>query len=187
MIQVRNNTFETNSSSSHSLVITNSQKPYLTTEECIDALCWDYDEDTGVWSPDFDPSEYYFNRYPFKVLRRFDDKLMFLYANAPSRYRGKTKKGWSKYYQEYYKISNVVKKIIPGYTRVVFEGKHRPSCEAYGVLRTFKRNNIDLVEYLTNPNIIVICDGDEYQIWKDMKKLGVIATDNIKEIKFPGG
>ena len=69
----------------------------------------------------------------------------------------------------------------------MFDGKHRPNCEAYDVLRTFKKHNIDFVEYLTNPNIIVICDGDEYQVWNDMKKLGVIATDNIKEIKFPGG
>lgn len=187
MIQIRQNTFETNSSSSHSLVITSAIKPHLTVEQCVNALCWDYDEETGIWSPDFEPSKYNFNRYPFKVLRRFDDKLMFLYANAPYRYYGKTKRGWSKHYQEYYKISNIVKKIIPTYNGVVFDGKHRPSCEAYDVLKTFKENNIDFVEYLTNPNIIVICDGDEYQVWKDMKKLGVIATDNIKEIKFPGG
>ena len=39
-----------------------------------------------------------------------------------------------------------------------------------------------MLEFLTNKNIIVICDGDEYQIWSDMKKLGILNTDNFTTI-----
>ncbi len=43
-----------------------------------------------------------------------------------------------------------------------------------------KDADISLIEFLTNKNIIVICDGDEYCIWTDLKKLGLINMDNIK-------
>ena len=185
MIQVRNNIFETNSSSSHSLIITRAGRPMLTAEECIQSLWFDYDQTTGVYDPDPDEEIFCFNRYPFKVLDSFEKKLMFLYANAPVRDRGRSKDGYTIWEHEYYKISNVVKKIIPGFKRVKFHYA-RPSCEAYNVLDTIKAN-MTLVEFLINPNVLVICDGDEYQVWSGMKSVNMIATKNFKEIKFPGG
>lgn len=185
MIQVRNNIFETNSSSSHSLIITRAGRPMLTAEECIQSLWVDYDQRTGVYEPELDDEIFHFNRHPFKVLDSFERKLMFLYANAPVRYRGKSKAGYTIWEHEYYKISNVVKKIIPGFKRVKFH-HDRPSCESYNVLATIKAN-MTLVEFLTNPNVLVICDGDEYQVWNGMKSINMIATKNFKEIKFPGG
>ena len=187
MIQIRNNTFETNSSSSHSLVITKNAKEWLTPEECLDDLWIYFDTETGIYSPpDYLDDLFEFNRYPFKVLDSFKQKLMFLYANVPSRYYGKDKDGYSKWRHDYYKISNVVKAFIPEYKRVKFDGD-RPSCEAYNVLATIQQH-MTLEEFLRNPNIIVICDGDEYNIWKDLKKIGLIDTRGIeKEIKFPGG
>ena len=187
MIQIRRNTFETNSSSSHSLVICNPKPPkkMLTEEKCRWSLGYKYNEKTGIYSPDYDDLEYNFNRAPFKILREFDEKLMFLYANAPVRERGKDKEGYTIWEHEYYKISRIVRTIIPGYKKFKWNG-WRPSCEAYNVLETIKEH-MTLREFLINPNVIVVCDGDEYQVWNDIKKLDMIATNRITEIKFAGG
>lgn len=191
MIQIRQNTFETNSSSSHSLVITNNNLPWLTAEEAKNSLNWKYEEETGVFDLEWvDDTEYTFNRYPFKVLETFKAKLLFLYANAPVRKKYINKKGYTRYQSEYYKISNYVGKYcIPGFKRIHLKSRwDRPNCEAYDVLETLKSNNITWKEFLMNPNVIVVCDGDEYQVWKGMKKLGLINDKNIlNEIKFPGG
>lgn len=187
MIQIRRNTFETNSSSSHSLVICSPKPPkkMLTEEDCIRSLLFDYDETTGIYSPRYDDIEYNFNRAPFKILREFDEKLMFLYANAPIRERGKDKEGYTIWEHEYYKISRIVRTIIPGYKKFKWNC-WRPSCEAYNVLETIKEH-MTLREFLINPNVIVVCDGDEYQVWNDMKKLDMIATTRITEVKFAVG
>ena len=193
MIQIRQNTFETNSSSSHSLVLANNNLPWLTHEEAKDSLHWGYNEDTGVYDLTWvDEDEYTFNRYPFKVLKTFKSKLLFLYANAPLRERGISKRrGYTLYQREYYRISRYVgKHCIPGFKRIKLNDDKwdRPTCEAYDVLETLKKNNISWKEFLMNPNIVVICDGDEYHVWNGMKRMGLIDTKNIiNEIKFPGG
>lgn len=185
MIQIRSNTFETNSSSSHSLVLSSGMEAKLTPEKCRMSLWFDYDEETGIWEPDKEYEYFTFNRYPFKILRHFDEKLMFLYANAPTRKRGKDKYGYDIYEREYYKISREVRKILPEYRKVKFIRDRKPSCEAYGVLDIIKEH-ISLIDFLTDPNVIVICDGDEYNNWYTLKKLNILANYRFKEVRFPG-
>ena len=185
MIQIRRNTFETNSSSSHSLVLSSGIEPKLTPEKCRMSLWFDYDEDTGIWAPQQEEDYFTFNRYPFKILRHFDEKLMFLYANAPVRKRGVTKDGYTIYEREYYKISKVVKSIIPEYKKVKFSYYNKPSCEAREVLDTIKQH-VSLRDFLIDPNIIVVCDGDEYNNWYTLKRLNILADYRFKEVRFPG-
>ena len=47
-----------------------------------------------------------------------------------------------------------------------------------------KKLNISLIEFLTNKNIAVICDGDEYCIWEDMKKIGLVKEENFEKELF---
>ena len=188
MIKIRRNTFETNSSSSHSLVITKNTNRYLTFEEAKRNIQYNYDEETGIYEFPWSEDKYTFNRFPFKVLQEFEDKMLFLYANAPRRART-TKKGYTHYNAEYYKVTRYISKYcIPGFKGIKLprDRYDRPSCEAYNVLETLERNNISWYEFLMNPNIIVICDGDEYCVWYDMKKLNLI-TNIEKEIRFAGG
>ena len=42
-----------------------------------------------------------------------------------------------------------------------------------------QKENISLEEFLTNRKYIVICDGDEYCYWQDIKKCGLINMDAI--------
>lgn len=181
MIQIRNNCFESNSSSSHSLVITKGETNYYTPEEAYKELYW-IDKNDGTWNPSDD---LYFGRSPFQVLSTFKDKLRYAYACAPLRKGRMKKSGYEGYWSEYYKVTRVVKKFFGD--EFIFNGldpyKKRhlsigtDDCMLPGWL---KKANIDLIEFLTNKNIIVICDGDEYCIWTDMKKLGLINKDNIK-------
>ena len=53
--------------------------------------------------------------------------------------------------------------------------------QSYEFVDILKKNNISWKEFLMNPNIIVICDGDEYQVWKGMKNLGIVNENNIKK------
>lgn len=47
-----------------------------------------------------------------------------------------------------------------------------------------ERENISLEEYLTNKKYVVICDGDEYCYYRDMKNAGLINMDAI-EREYP--
>lgn len=47
-----------------------------------------------------------------------------------------------------------------------------------------KKENISLEEFLINKKYVVICDGDEYCVYNDMKKAGLINTEMIDH-EFP--
>lgn len=183
MLKVRRNVFETNSSSSHSLIITKGNSNYYTPEEAYNELYW---MDNGFWNPSGD---LYFGRSPFQVLSTFKDKLRYAYACAPYRTGRMTKSGYEGYWREYYKVTNIVKKFLG--SEFDFKGldpymkHHNHIGTDDGLLSEWLKDaNITLIEFLTNKNIIVICDGDEYCIWTDMKKLGLINMKNI-ELAIP--
>ena len=48
------------------------------------------------------------------------------------------------------------------------------------------KEGIDIAEFLKNKRYIVIVDGDEYCIYKDMKRCGLINKDEIEKEYTPG-
>ena len=176
MIQVRENVFETNSSSAHSLVIykTKDGSKRLTTEDCIHSMAWDYDEETGYYTPDSDNG--YFGRYPFRVLTSFRDKLDYAYANCPYRRRA----GDERAYPDYYPVNRVMRQIVPGFKRMKKHRKFYMGCDDYQLFGWLKKANISLKDYLLDPSIVVICDGDEYCVWSGLKRRGLVNKDNIR-------
>ena len=180
MIQIRSNCFETNSSSSHSLVI----KPgcdYYTPEEVFEELRWCCEEDPNnsgkyIYTPCIYSDEACYHRYPFKVLTTFRDKLFYLYAHAPFReYPPKGKRIYPRYQVEYYKVTNYIKKHLPWLSRVEWNRFYdKPSSEAHGFTGALKMAGLDWYNYLFNKNIVVICDGDEYNVWSDLKKANLV-------------
>ena len=182
MIQIRENVFETNSSSSHSLVI----KPgcdYYTPEEVFEELKWLCEEVKDKpgkyilepWGHEFDEG---CNRAPFKVLDDFRNKMWYLYAHAPSRhYEPDEKHPYGRWTTEYYKVTNYLKKHLPWLEGISWKNVDKwskPSSEAYGFSGAMKKAGLDWYNYLFNKNIIVICDGDEYRIWERLKKSGLV-------------
>lgn len=125
----------------------------------------------------------YFGRYPFQVLSSFEEKLRYAYACAPVRQGRVKKNGYHGYWHEYYKITNVVKKFFGTdhpFNGVDFRNQDSIGTDDSKLSYWLDQANISLIEFLTNKNIIVICDGDEYCVWTDMKKLGLINKDNIQ-------
>ena len=123
----------------------------------------------------------YFGRSPFKVLTTFRDKLLYAYANAPVK-RRMNKQGRVYYYHNYTKITNTVKKLLPEFNGVRWEGNSRPDCDDHPLFGWLKMWNMSLEEYLMNKNVIVICDGDEYCIWESLKERGITNGCIAKEL-----
>ena len=174
MKQVRSNIFETNSSSSHSLVIRSNklmeeleESIYFTHEEMLDSLSRIKNGEYKSWDKDW-----YFGRAPFRALDTFE--LRFQYAYANYCYNDEKLK----------ELVELLKKLVP-------EVKSIKTPEYIGVDDChldfwLAKNNISLEEFLTNKKYIVIQDGDEYNIWNDLVQTGLIDTaalDNGKDVK----
>ena len=162
MRQIRANVFETNSSSTHSLVLFKHREERYTHDEMYNEL--KYDIKDGIYRP---WEELYFGRYPFRVLTSFKDKLHYAYANTHG-------------------IEERVEKITETLTRLVpeifgFEPKDYMGVDETTLPYWLVDLGITLEEFLTNKKYAVICDGDEYCIWEDLKEKGIINTDAIEK------
>lgn len=163
MRQIRKNVFETNSSSTHSLVLFKHREERYTHDEMYKEL--EYHIRDGIYKP---WDELYFGRYPFRVLTSFQDKLHYAYANT----HGVTEK------------VNEVTEVLSGLVPEVWG--FEPEDEYMGVDETtlpywLKELGITLEEFLVNKKYAVICDGDEYCIWEDLKEKGIINTAAIEK------
>lgn len=163
MRQIRANVFETNSSSTHSLVLFKNRADKYTYEEMYEEL--KYHIHDGIYMP---WEELYFGRYPFKVLTSFRDKLHYAYANTHG------------IEDKVNEVTEVLSELVPDIWGF------KPSDSFMGVDETMlpywlKELRIDLAEFLTNKKYVVVCDGDEYCIWEDLKEKGIINTEAIEK------
>lgn len=194
MIQIRGNIFETNSSSSHSLVLVNTEPSYWTADEIKNKLRWHLSECVDapgkyIYRPRIYDGDASFNRYPFRVLDTFELKLWYLYAHAPTRkYPPKGRRKYTRYQPEYYKITNYLKKYLPWLEGVDWRYcDEKPSSEAIGLGSSLSKLQLDWYKFLFDKNLVVIVDGDEYCTWERMKTCGLVDTKNIrKEVVFGG-
>ena len=181
MIQIRKNVFETNSSSSHSLV-------YSPNAHHNDDYLMDYHLQDGVLYI----GRYkglYFGRAPFQILYSTIDKIRYAYANFV--------------YSEIKmnELEDLVKELYPEVTRIsIFESSYdenhykewaeNEDMDGYFLVKHpsvgtdepylecwMDRYHFTLRDFITDPHYIVIVDGDEYCIWYDMKKAGIIVDN----------
>lgn len=173
MKQIRRNVFETNSSSSHSLVIRSNklmeeleESIYFTHDEMLDSLSWIKNGEYKSYDKDW-----YFGRSPFRALDTFELRFQYAYAN---------------YCYNDDKLNELIKLL----QKLVPEVKSIKKPEYVGVDESYldswlAKNNISLEEFLTNKKYVVIQDGDEYCIWDDLVKSGLINTkalDNGEDV-----
>ena len=142
-----------------------------------------------IYIPRIYDGEGRYNRYPFQVLRKFEDKLFYLWAHSPVRvYPPKGRRKWTRYQREYYKVTNYIKKYLPWLEGVKWDkwyAEDKPTSEAHGFDGALKQLNLTWYDYLFDKNLIVICDGDEYHVWKGMKEIGLIDKNGIrKEVRY---
>lgn len=165
-IQIRRNTFETNSSSMHSLVITKTPVKHLKEEGM-----WIYNGTLSLNPED----ELSFGRSPFDILSTPFDRfryLMALYADKPE-------------IQD--KVVEALKEVIPTVKNVVikedeyyeYSGSvdHQSSNLIPGFLEEY---NVSFKEFIENDKYMIIIDGDEYCKWENLKEAGLIDESNIE-------
>lgn len=180
MKQVRLNTFETNSSSSHSFVITDFEGRY-SQEEIMKHVCLWNDGKAIMWE-----SRLEFGRSPFDFLNTFESKTRYAIASSNGRLVPQIVEVWKKY--------------VPGFSHFEFDEKYRVWDEEkqdyvdtdednpvyeYGYTDDYmiegwlKRYNVSVEDFLTMKRYIVVVDGDEYQIKDKIFNSGLMDTSHI--------
>lgn len=179
----RNSTFETNSSSMHSLVISKKAKPYKDWEN---KLCY-YDHEFELFGC-CDTTT--FERHPFEVLSTPKDKLRYYVAH----YVGfkKEKERLKEVEDLVHELTGCPKKKIKLYTNELESWRSDGPVKSYGwagindtgedVFDYIEKNNISLKEFILDPRYTVVVDGDEYQEFKKLFEKGLIDIDNIEYI-----
>ena len=178
MKQIRRNVFETNSSSSHSLVITTDNEHY-TREEIHKNFYITKEGKVRLWESSLE-----FYRSPFDMLVTFKDKLRYAIASSNGNLVDECRE--------------ICKKYVDGFTDFEFDTKdyvwnsevkdyvetdepipNYGGTDDYQIEGWLKYYNVSLEEFLTNKRYIVVVDGDAYAIYEHIKKSGLFDTSKI--------
>ena len=171
MRKIRKGVFVTNSSSMHSLVLL---KNSYTPDDKYKSI---YLNDDGVWEI-WSCDSLTFGRAPFKCLSTFESKARYAIASFCC---------YNEYADDKFeKIKQVVVNFIPECKGIELPvDRFNDNKTFYGrtdenaLGKFLEDEHVSLEEFLTNKKYIVIVDGDEYCIYEDMKKSGIINCDNI--------
>lgn len=177
MKQIRRNVFETNSSSSHSLVITTDNEHY--TREEINKNFYVTDGIVRLWDSSLE-----FYRSPFDMLVTFRDKLRYAIASSNGNLVNQCRELCQKYVDgfvdfKFDKIDYVWDSEVEDYVETDDPIPNYGGTDDYQIEGWLKHYNISLEEFLTNKRYIVVVDGDEYCVWSNIKNSGLVDVKKI--------
>lgn len=177
MKQIRRNVFETNSSSSHSLVITTDNEHY--TREEINKNFYMTDGIVRLWESSLE-----FYRSPFDMLVTFKDKLRYAIASSNGNLVDQCRELCYKYVDGFVDFEFDTKDYVwdsevKDYVETDDPIPNYGGTDDYQIEGWLKYYNVSLEEFLTNKRYIVIVDGDEYAIYDHIKKSGLFDTSKI--------
>lgn len=177
-VQIRLNTFETNSSSMHSIVISKTEG-YYTPDEIKDEI-W---INNGVW----DINRLDFGRSPFELITTFTGKVRYAIAEFCGSYIDQDRAAI-----KFKQIEDIVFKACPDIKEIDLPigSWHSQNYddidygyidhESAGLLTNFlNKKQISLEEFLTKKAYWIVIDGDEYYIWDHMKEVRAIDKNMI--------
>lgn len=178
MKQIRRNVFETNSSSSHSLVITTDNEHY-TREEINKNFYMTTDGIVRLWESSLE-----FYRSPFDMLVTFKDKLRYAIASSAGNLVDQCRELCCKYVNgftdfEFDTKDYVWDSEVKDYVETDDPIPNYGGTDDYEIEGWLKKYNVSLEEFLTNKRYIVVVDGDEYAIYDHIKKSGLFDTSKI--------
>lgn len=177
MKQIRRNVFETNSSSSHSLVITTDDEHY--TREEINKNFYMTDGIVRLWESSLE-----FYRSPFDMLVTFKDKLRYAIASSNGNLVDECREICKKYVDEFIDFEFDTKDYVwdsnvNDYVEAKSPVPNYGGTDDYQIEDWLKKYNVSLEEFLTNKRYIVVVDGDEYNCWLHIKDSGLVDTSKI--------
>lgn len=177
MKQIRRNVFETNSSSSHSLVITTDNEHY--TREEINKNFYMTDGIVRLWESSLE-----FYRSPFDILVTFKDKLRYAIASSNGNLVDQCRELCCKYVDGFVDFEFDTKDYVwdsevKDYVETDDPIPNYGGTDDYQIEGWLKKYNVSLEEFLTNKRYIVVVDGDEYAIYDHIKKSGLFDTSKI--------
>jgi len=188
---IRYSTFETNSSSMHSLVVTKNPRKYSAQE-----LALGYDQDDLERGKPFylwrwhREDEMTYERWPFGVLSTPLEKLRYYCAYTLQNYSARPNKKAIQEVTEFVMRQTGIKKskdvILYQCNREdsknKFYGTVALNETGESPMAYIAENKIDWEDFILNPKYIVIIDGDEESNFKTLVKSGVVNTDNFEDI-----
>lgn len=178
MKQIRRNVFETNSSSSHSLVITTDDEHYTREEINKDF----YMTEKGIvrlWESSLE-----FYRSPFDMLATFKDKLRYAIASSNGNLVDQCRELCQKYVDGFVDFEFDTKDYVwdsevKDYVEADEPIPNYGGTDDYQIEGWLKYYNVSLEEFLTNKKYIVVVDGDEYCVWSNIKDSGLVDVKKI--------
>ena len=178
MIQIRANTFETNSSSSHSLIITDFDGKYTSEEMMKGIYLWE-DKETRMYESDLE-----FYRSPFSLLATFESKSRYAIASSNGRLADEVEKIWYKYIPNFNGFEFDMKTEEYDYDKKDWVDLNEPKpiyggTDDYQIEGWLKSYNVSLEDFLTMRRYMVVCDGDEYREWYHILDSGLVDKSHI--------
>ena len=178
MIQIRANTFETNSSSSHSLIITDFDGKYTSEEMMKGIYLWE-NKETRMYE-----SHLEFYRSPFSLLATFESKSRYAIASSNGRLADEVEKIWYKYIPNFNGFEFDMKTEEYDYNKKDWVDLDEPKpiyggTDDYQIEGWLKSYNVSLEDFLTMRRYMVVCDGDEYREWYHILDSGLVDKSHI--------
>lgn len=178
MIQIRDNTFETNSSSSHSLIITDFDGKYTSEEMMKGIYLWE-DKETRMYE-----SHLEFYRSPFSLLATFESKSRYAIASSNGRLADEVEKIWYKYIPNFNGFEFDMKAEEYDYDKKDWVDLDEPKpiyggTDDYQIEGWLKSYNVSLEDFLTMRRYMVVCDGDETREWYHILDSGLVDKSHI--------
>ena len=178
---IRYGTFETNSSSMHSLVVVKDPRPYNQHELAFNA----YVDYKGQYEL-FDYDDGHYDRSPFQVLRTPREKLKYWVAH--SCYDDHKEEEISENIERAMNLlkekTNLKQKQIVLKTRDKYYPYGYVDYNDSGeeVFEYLKRKNIPMEEFVMNPKYVVCVDGDEYQELKKLFDSNILNSATVEDM-----
>lgn len=173
MKKIRNEVFETNSSSMHSIcIVKNKTEDRYTPKEIVDGV-WVF----GDGSVELSYDECSFGREPFEILCNLFRKTLYAFASFGAERSDEITRIFVKAYNE------AADKVGEDHMReFCFDTDYDDEVyygdidhQSRGLLQRFLDNNkISLEEFLLNPKYVVVIDGDEYWQLQKYQNAGLL-------------
>lgn len=178
MIQIRDNTFETNSSSSHSLIITDFDGKYTSEEMMKNIYLWN-DNEKRMYESNLE-----FYRSPFSLLATFESKSRYAIASSNGRLANEVEKIWYKYIPNFNGFRFDMKTEEYDYDKKEWVDLDEPKpvyggTDDYQIEGWLKSYNVSLEDFLTMRRYMVVCDGDETREWYHILDSGLMDKSHI--------